>query len=42
VGRNRYVPDIRRARDELGLNVRIPLAEAIRRAGEFHHSGSAT
>lgn len=42
VERNRYVPDIRRARDELGLNVRIPLAEAIRRAGEFHRSGNAT
>ena len=34
-GRNRYVPDIRRARDELGLKVRIPLAEAIRRAGDI-------
>ncbi len=33
LGRNRYVPDIRKAREELGLTVRIPLAEAIRRAG---------
>jgi len=41
-GRNRYVPDIRKARDELGLSVCIPLAEAIRRAGEFHRNGGAT
>lgn len=34
--RNRYVPDIRKAREELGLNVTIPLAEAIRRSGESH------
>ena len=32
-GRNRYVPDIRKAREKLGLAVRIPLAEAIQRAG---------
>lgn len=32
-GRNRYVPDIRKARAELGLGVTIPLAEAIRRTG---------
>ena len=29
--RNRYVPDIRKARQQLGLNVTIPLADAIRR-----------
>jgi UDP-glucuronate decarboxylase len=34
--RNRYVPDIRKAHQELGLNVTIPLAEAIRRAGEAY------
>lgn len=41
-GRNRYVPDIRKVTKELGLGVRVPLAEAIRRAGEFHRmAGSA-
>ncbi len=30
--RNVYVPSIKRAREELGLNVRIPLREAIRQA----------
>lgn len=35
-GRNRYVPDIRKARAELGLGVTIPLDEAIRRAGAAH------
>jgi dTDP-glucose 4,6-dehydratase len=30
--RNRYVPDIRKAQQDLGLSVTIPLAEAIRRA----------
>jgi len=34
--RSRYVPDIRKAHQELGLNVSIPLAEAIRRTGEAH------
>jgi len=34
--RCRYVPDIRKAHQELGLNVSIPLAEAIRRTGEAH------
>jgi len=34
--RNRYVPEIRKAQQELGLNVRIPLAEAIRRSGEAY------
>lgn len=37
-GRNRYVPDIRKAQAELGLTVTIPLAEAIRRTGEFHRA----
>jgi len=32
--RNRYVPDIRKAQQELGLSVTVPLAEAIRRTGE--------
>lgn len=32
-GRNRYIPDIRKAQRELGLSVSIPLDEAIRRAG---------
>ena len=31
--RNRYVPDVCKARQELGLHTRIPLADAIRRAG---------
>jgi UDP-glucuronate decarboxylase len=34
--RNRYVPDIRKAHQELGLNVTIPLSEAIRRSGEAY------
>ena len=32
-GRNRYIPDIRKAQRELGLAVTIPLAEAILRTG---------
>ena len=31
--RNRYVPDIHKAQRDLGLNVTIPLADAIRRTG---------
>ena len=31
--RNRYVPDIRKAQEALGLSVTVPLAEAIRRSG---------
>jgi dTDP-glucose 4,6-dehydratase len=31
--RNRYLPDIRKARQQLGLSVTVPLAEAIRRTG---------
>jgi dTDP-glucose 4,6-dehydratase len=40
-GRNRYVPDIRKATEELGLGVRVPLAEAIRRAGESRRTDGA-
>lgn len=32
-GRNRYVPDISKAQQQLGLSVTVPLAEAIRRTG---------
>jgi UDP-glucuronate decarboxylase len=31
--RNRYVPHIRKAQQQLGLSVSVPLAEAIRRNG---------
>ena len=31
--RNRYVPDISKAKQQLGLNVTVPLAQAIRRSG---------
>ena len=34
--RNRYVPDICKAQQELALRVRIPLADAIRRTGASH------
>jgi UDP-glucuronate decarboxylase len=34
--RNRYVPDIRKAQQDLGLNVTIPLADAIWRTGAAH------
>ena len=37
-GRNRYVPDIRKIKSELGLGVSIPLAEAIRRTGAAHRA----
>ncbi len=33
--RNRYVPDISKARQQLGLSVTVPLAEAIRRTGAY-------
>jgi UDP-glucuronate decarboxylase len=36
--RNRYVPDIRKSREELGLNVTIPLAEAIRHTASAYQS----
>lgn len=38
-GRNRYVPDISKARQELGLRVTIPLAESIHRTAEAHRQG---
>jgi dTDP-glucose 4,6-dehydratase len=37
-GRNRYIPDIRKIKTELGLGVTIPLAEAIRRTGAAHRA----
>ena len=33
---NSYVPDIKRAETELGLRVRVPLAEALRRTAAWH------
>lgn len=33
-----YVPEISRARSELGLEIRIPLEQAISRTFEWHHS----
>ena len=33
---NSYVPDISRARNKLGLQVRVPLAEALRRTAAWH------
>jgi dTDP-glucose 4,6-dehydratase len=38
--RNRYVPDIRKAQQELGLDVTTPLADAIRYAGAAHQQRS--
>lgn len=35
-GRHRYVPSIARVKRELGLAVRVPLAEAIRRTADWH------
>jgi dTDP-glucose 4,6-dehydratase len=32
----RYVPDIARAKSELGLDVSVPLPESIRRTADFH------
>lgn len=37
--RHRYVPDISRIRQELGVEMRIPLAESIREVGAFHRGG---
>ncbi len=34
--RNRYVPNIRKARQELGLRIEVALADSIRRSGEAH------
>lgn len=31
--RNKYVPDIRKAQQQLGISITVPLAEAIRRTG---------
>ena len=36
--RHVYVPETRRAREELGLEVNIPLEEAIRRTGRWHRN----
>jgi len=33
---NSYVPDVTRARTELGLNVTIPLTEALHRTAAWH------
>lgn len=38
--RNRYVPSVDRARDELGLQIRISLPEAIRAVAAFHRGQS--
>jgi nucleoside-diphosphate-sugar epimerase len=38
---NIYLPDITRARTELGLQVRVPLREAIRRTLAFHRRSSS-
>ena len=39
----RYVPATRRAREELGLEARIPLAEGIRKTAEWHaHLGNSS
>jgi nucleoside-diphosphate-sugar epimerase len=35
---NSYVPDVSRAHDQLGLQVRIPLPEALRRTAAWHAS----
>ena len=35
---NSYVPDIARARGELGLTVTVPLAEALRRTAAWHNT----
>ena len=38
----RYVPDVTRARSELGLEVRIPLADAIQRTLNWHFKQKET
>jgi len=40
--RHRYVPDIRKAQQELGVRVSIPLSEAIRRTGLIYHQNTNT
>lgn len=37
---NSYVPAIDRVREELGLRVRVPLAEALKRTARWHSSGT--
>jgi dTDP-glucose 4,6-dehydratase len=37
-GRHRYVPSLARVRAELGLEVRVPLAEAIARTAAWHRA----
>jgi UDP-glucuronate decarboxylase len=39
--RQRYVPDISRIRAELGVEVTVPLVEAIRHAGAFHRGAES-
>jgi len=39
--RNRYVPDIRKAQQQLGLSVSVPLADAIRRSGAAAQAATA-
>jgi dTDP-glucose 4,6-dehydratase len=39
--RNRYVPDIRKAQQQLGLSVTVPLVEAIRRSGAAAQAATA-
>jgi dTDP-glucose 4,6-dehydratase len=39
--RKRYVPDIRKAQQQLGLSVTVPLAEAIRRTGATAQAATA-
>lgn len=41
VARNRYVPDIQRARQELGLDVTIPLETAIKNVAEAVHASTS-
>jgi dTDP-glucose 4,6-dehydratase len=33
---NSYVPSVKRAREELGLRVTVPLAEALRKTAEWY------
>lgn len=36
LGRNRYIPDISKARNDLGLHITVPLREAIARTASCH------
>ncbi len=38
----RYLPDLRRARDELGLGCRVGLDDVIRRTADWHRARAAT